>query len=476
MRISLALRRAACCAGLAAAVLPAAARADKAIVVGVNQYPGLKNANLAGCVSDAKSMAALLVDYGFQVRTLTDTQATKQGIMNALAAMKAQCKPNEKFVFFFAGHGTDTTVGDKAALLPNDAQNDSADNDLKREELYTAIRAVPAMSHTALLDSCYSGGMLKSFRSARNPTRRNRYYARDIGGGAKWMAPARLRAARSTARSTVPVRDADPQSDIDGGAGVCYYTAARDNEQAAEEQFDSERHGVFTYYLTKMLAPRARDAIRPSWGDVHKQVADNVALRLRDAQHPTLSNEFAEVPLFGVRGGEKASNDSNLWDEINADNFDPAKLKLTLVPNKTTITVGEEIKFQAVVGEAGYLVIFEKGTSGKMNIIFPLPQDEDGKVPGTVEHAAVSKSVVSIPDGKIFKAYTADTAGTEYLKALLFPDKQMAETFLTNFPAGGATREQLRDLQRVRVTKVKLFTSDITFEVVPPAPAPKKAK
>jgi len=453
-----ALKRALFAAAAAAALAPTAAAADKALVIGVNKYPGLKNADLAGCVSDSRSMEQMLTDYGFQVRRLSDSQATKQGIVNALAAMKTQCTESERFVFYFAGHGTDQTVGDQAALLPHDAQHESADNDLKRTELYEAIKAIPARSHTALLDSCYSGGMLPTFRALRSRTRRNRYYARDIGGGS--------RSFQAGAQQNVPVNDGDPRAQIAGGPGVCYYTAAKDNEQAAEEQFGSDRHGVFTYFLTRMLAPKARDSIRPVWADVNTQVSGQVAERLRDQQHPMLSPEFGKVPLFEARAGAPpAPADANLWDVINTDNLDPAKLELRLVPNRTKIEQDEEITFEVKVGEKGYLAVFERGTSAKMRLQFPLPQDDKETIAGTVDQAAVNPGVIKIPDGKVFLSFKAKDVGHEYLKAILFPSREMAEAFISKFP-DGATREQLRDLQRVSVKKVNFITSDITFEVV----------
>lgn len=453
----LCVKRAVVTLAAAAALAPAAARADRALLVGVNQYPNLKGATLEGCVGDAQSMAQALRAYGFQVTVISDQQATRQGILNALATMKNQVKPNERFVFFFAGHGTDQTEGDKAALLPTDALHDRADNDLKRMDLYKALTAIPAHSRTAVLDSCYSGGMTKAFSR-----RRSRYYARDIGGGAKSLAPAKTR--------DVPANDNDPNSNIAGGAAVCYFTAARDNEQAAEDTFGAVRHGVFTYYLSKALAAKSRDANRPTWSEVQTGVTGEVTSYLKDIQHPTLSPAFNDVPLFEARGGgapapTPAPKPSTLWDELNGENADPSKVQVSLSVNKTTLQVGDRIRFQVKVGVPGYLVLLEKGTSGKLAIQHPY---NNGK-PLTADMAAVQAgAVVSIPGPD--EEFELGDPGTEYLKAILFPTKETAQAFIAKFPAEGGTRDTLRDLKRVQMPKLKKYTADLVFEVVEKKP------
>src|SRR3569833_2717321 len=103
-----------------AAVSPA--RADQALVVGVNQYPGLDGVNLKGCVNDAQSVATTLKEkYHINVTMLSDQTATKQDIITALDHIAGLIKPSERFVFYFAGHGTIGSNGN-SVLLPSDAQ------------------------------------------------------------------------------------------------------------------------------------------------------------------------------------------------------------------------------------------------------------------------------------------------------------------------------------------------------------------
>src|SRR5205823_13156173 len=88
----------------AGALLAGGARADTAVVVGVNQYGMLQHADLKGCVNDARAIAEGLRKYGFKVVVLADDQATRQGILGVISQLKST--GNERVVFYFAGHGT----------------------------------------------------------------------------------------------------------------------------------------------------------------------------------------------------------------------------------------------------------------------------------------------------------------------------------------------------------------------------------
>jgi hypothetical protein len=225
---------------------PAAARADRAVVVGINQYSALQNANLKGCVNDAQSVAEALKKYGFQVSLLTDAKATKQGILQAISAMRSG-DAKERVVVYFAGHGTRSTSG-WAVLFPSDVREGDESNDLGAEAFNQAVGAVPASSRTVLLDSCFSGGMMRSFKTLQGNrgALQTRFYQR--------------RSAGPATKDLVKVNRTDTPT---GGSGVCYFVAASANEQAGEDDFNGMRRGVFSYFLCERL-----NGNRDRWGDV----------------------------------------------------------------------------------------------------------------------------------------------------------------------------------------------------------------
>lgn len=80
--------------------------ADKALLVGINTYPG---APLRGCVNDINDMANRLVkDYKFarkSIRPIVDRRATTSAILSRLHWL-VDCKPGDRCLFHFSGHGT----------------------------------------------------------------------------------------------------------------------------------------------------------------------------------------------------------------------------------------------------------------------------------------------------------------------------------------------------------------------------------
>lgn len=484
------------------------ARADHAVVIGVNQYPNLNGATLNGCVPDAKLMAETLGKFKFNVTLLTDEKATKSGIIEALNTAKASNKPNERFVFYFAGHGTRSSDG-KAVLLPTDSEEKAETNDIKSEELYSHVNEVPARTRTVLLDSCFSGGMSRSVLGMKRnrANLKTRFYNRPTANSKS------LNAGVSN-----PPQDTQTDSVIAGDSGatkaastVCYFTATRKNEQAGEDLFpDGSRHGVFTYYLVQRLNSGA-----DVWGNVQKTVSSSVSDWMDDTQHPTLTPDFVGVELFGSTASSTtttttttnstpnttttttttttptvtpvvvkptpvptkikpapAPKPSSIWETYNSDNPNPDKVRVRLDPDKTSFAVEEELKFSIDANENGFLVILERGTSGNINLIYPQSSN--------VADAAVKAGwSLTVPADKN-QVYKPDSPGTERIKAILFTSKAMAAALLSKFPkTRSLTRAASKDLKlSVKIsnenrppvapasTTVPYYTSDIIFEVV----------
>jgi uncharacterized caspase-like protein len=448
-----------------ACLAPAAARADRAVVVGINRYPELKDADLRGSVNDARLIEGALTRHGFKVTFLSDAQATRRGILDAIAAARAQVRPDEKFVFYFAGHGTRTREK-KAVLLVHDSRQASEIGDLSADDLHAAVKQVNARSRTVLLDSCFSGGMWRSLPGVKalRPNLRTRFHVRDIAGGAKDLFIADANAADTShsaqggvaALSASPGAPAGPRAD----SGVCYFTAAKDNEQAAEDEFNGRFHGVFTHYLASHLGSGM------TWGDLQKLVGSKVTEHVQDIQHPFLAPAYVDRLLFEntpVAGAQPAAvphaRKITLWDDFNAERPDPKRLTLAMDPGFTTVRMSEELVFNATAGAEGYLVIVERGTSGRYNLIYPTV--------ASIDAARVNAGkTVRIPDQLKFKN---NQPGHEHLKAFLIPSADLAGKLLQAFAAdrrvpGDAFRQQLQQIDSVRSP---FSTSAILFEVRP---------
>lgn len=94
------------------------------IIVGINDYP--KHGILKSAVKDATAFSKVLQELqgsnpGQNV-ILTDSQATKEGILEAIKNVARDAKRQDAFVFFFSGYAAQATVDNAQAgiICPHD--------------------------------------------------------------------------------------------------------------------------------------------------------------------------------------------------------------------------------------------------------------------------------------------------------------------------------------------------------------------
>ena len=127
-----------------------------ALVIGQNSYKNLKS--LSNSANDAKRMAALLRDNGFDVigcggNTPACIDQTRDGLQAALAALRTQTKDADLALIFYAGHGLETGAGN--VIVPIDATIDcptmSVGNSVLVAEL---LAAATAKRSVIIVDAC----------------------------------------------------------------------------------------------------------------------------------------------------------------------------------------------------------------------------------------------------------------------------------------------------------------------------------
>ena len=396
------------------AVPAVAATQSVAIVVGVNDYPQLTGADLKGCVNDAAAMRARLEKYGFAVTYLPD--ASKAAIVSAIGAARAQ--PLERFVFFFAGHGTRLSSGD-GALMPSDANVKTEYSLLSATELYDLVSAVPAASRSVILDSCHSGAMMRS-KALLPPGTRARFY--DFEAEAARWSRARY------GKGVIKRPDESPLGASDGeglmvapeaGAAprVCYYVACDSQQVALETTTQDVAHGYFTRFLTAHL-----DGQKTRWRDANSYVTGQMS-GLR--QRPQLTSYFASRAVFDLPGAPAASP-QDAWALFNDALDAPEKLRLELVPQggwmggeKGLVSAGQSLSFDAILGTEGYLMMLEYGTSGNLNLLWPETMNAAD---------AYAPQNTRIPQSGF--VYQFDEPGFEELRVLLFKNREDAQMVL----------------------------------------------
>jgi WD40 repeat protein len=191
------------------------------IVIGINTYKNPKY-NLNYAMADATSFTEALTNGSKDLFTTTNTlfikdaDATKEGMAAAFEKVKAAAKPQDLFVFYYAGHGV---INDKNQffLVPYDVtQLYGNDGSLEQKgfsavELQKMSKDIKAQKQLFILDACQSAGALSSVVSAR--------------GAAEEKAISQLARATGT-----------------------YWLTASSSEQFASE-FSQLGHGSFTYCL-----------------------------------------------------------------------------------------------------------------------------------------------------------------------------------------------------------------------------------
>ena len=191
------------------------------MVVGINTYKNPKY-NLNYALADATSFTEAITsgskDLFAKTNTIfiKDADATKEGMTAAFEKIKAAAKPQDLFVFYYAGHGV---INDKNKffLVPYDVTQLYGNDDALEQKGFSAVamqemsKNIKAQKQLFILDACQSGGALNEVVSAR--------------GAAEEKAISQL--ARAT--------------------GTYWFTASSSDQFASE--FSQLGHGSFTYCL-----------------------------------------------------------------------------------------------------------------------------------------------------------------------------------------------------------------------------------
>ncbi len=271
-----------------------------ALVVGIDDYPYVHARPLRGCRNDARRIGGLLQDaFGFQVRLLLDEQATRDGLLAAMAELEQDLDPGDRVVFHFSGHGSrivDPSGGAVETLLPQDSgRGEHPNRDVTDRELFGWLSRLSAKTPyvTLVMDSCHAGGIVRDLEAGV------RGIAADDRPGAL-AGKGAFRAESETVDDTLRGNTRDP-----GASGWLPWSdrytliAACQAEQSAREIEDPETdqaHGALTYYLAKTLS-RIRGAV--SYRDVFEPVSASILARFGE-QNPQLEGAW-DRELFGDR-------------------------------------------------------------------------------------------------------------------------------------------------------------------------------
>lgn len=234
-----------------------------ALVIGNDQYRQvsvLKNAR-----NDARLMAALLREAGFEVVGDVRTDLDRNNLWRALEQFKGRIRKGDEVVFYFAGHGVQ--VDASQFLLPVDIGNDSEDQVSRDAVPLHQVQRMLAEAQFALLviDACRDNPFPPKPGSTRNI------------GDTRGLAPP----AKAVDGSVVLLAAAAGQKALDIVPGV------------------TTNNGLFTHELVKALRVPGQDvlsAVRRTRSHV-----EATARRANHAQRPSYVDEMSgEFVLFAA--------------------------------------------------------------------------------------------------------------------------------------------------------------------------------
>lgn len=206
------------------------------LAVGINKY---KNAsyNLNYAQPDAFSFVEKInersrgIFKGVNRVEIYDEEATKENISTGFKSMIARAKPEDVFMFYYAGHGTlDEENNEEYYLVPTDITKLYGDpaqlhaRGISATEIKNYLTQIKSQKQIILMDACHSGGAVKSFST------------RGVATDEKAM----VQLARSS--------------------GVVMIASSGTKQLATE--FEALKHGVFTYALLEALDGKADNGDR----------------------------------------------------------------------------------------------------------------------------------------------------------------------------------------------------------------------
>ncbi len=247
----------------------AQSQVKRAIVIGINEYPAIAQASrqLRGALNDARRMAGMLRESGFDTTLLVGAQASHAAVELAISDLE-KAKPGDTALFFFSGRGSvaPDPGGPGAGLEPTLATHDAMPNDAQKDirigrlERMAGALAGRGVTVVIILDCSY-----------QKPTAQARGEFRHYNNVPKCLD-----------------RPGEARSELFRGPGVIL-AACEARGTAYEWRRDVAGDvwmGAFSDSLTGAIAENHIQKIRPSYADLMSQISAPILDRSRSGYMP----------------------------------------------------------------------------------------------------------------------------------------------------------------------------------------------
>ena len=268
---------------------------NKALLVGINAYPNPNN-NLRGCINDIVDMEYFIASKNKvypkeNIRTLTDSRATKKGILSALNWLLMGASAGDQILFQYSGHGAQIPSHSPAIekdgldeiICPYDFRGEAAtETSISDKEFASIFAKIPQGVHFVWIsDSCHSENLSRKHEVVEsedtlNETRFRRFNYKNSTQQAEAVAPI-----SSLGSAVMPLHGA-------------LLSGCASHQLSADAYINNRFNGAFTHYLIKNLNLYGEDA---SMQDIVKYV--NIDLMENDYdQNPQSEGLLATQKFF----------------------------------------------------------------------------------------------------------------------------------------------------------------------------------
>lgn len=139
----------------------------KALIIGIGEYKHRQVPDLRTPVADGQELAQVLAgQYGFEVTTLFDQDATWENIDRSLYNLAAESTPNDSILIYYGGHGDIDKKMGEGWWYPSDTIPKNRQTFIKNSHIRSFISKMKARHVLLISDSCFAGTLFGDYRSA----------------------------------------------------------------------------------------------------------------------------------------------------------------------------------------------------------------------------------------------------------------------------------------------------------------------
>jgi len=140
------------------------------LAIGIDHFAAAPGLTLTFAVSDARSFSTIIGDAAkpiyanVHMTVLTESQATRAGILSALADVAHRAQPADTFIFYIASHGGVNANDGRFLLIPQDIKDLSSWQTIEQGAItepafISALAQIRARDALLFIDTCYSGNV-----------------------------------------------------------------------------------------------------------------------------------------------------------------------------------------------------------------------------------------------------------------------------------------------------------------------------